>query len=151
MSFRRRSAIAFALVFAASGLSVPRNKAHQGVEIAFASPAYAQPLRNLIARLRGETLPAGIVKSNGRIEATQVDVSSKYPGRLSEVAVEEGSNVTQGQVVAKITSPEYEAQLRAAQASGQQAKHALAASDAEITSRQSALEFARSDYERGHD
>ena len=82
----------------------------------FVPSAHAQFIRNLIARLRGETLPDGVVKSNGRIEATQVDVSSKYPGRLSEVTVEEGSSVTQGQVIARITSPEYEAQLRAAKA-----------------------------------
>src|SRR5208283_4922478 len=114
--------------------------------------AQAQGLiKNLIARLRGETLPAGIVKSNGRIEATQVDVSSKYAGRLAEVTVEEGSNVAQGQVIARISSPEYEAQLRAAQASVQSAKDALAAAEAEITSRQSALEFAKSDFERGQE
>ena len=102
-------------------------------------------------RLRGETLPDGVVKSNGRLEATQVDVSSKYPGRLSQVMVEEGSNVTQGQVIAKITSPEYEAQLRAAKANVQKANDALAAAEAEITSRQSALEFAKSDFERGQE
>ena len=98
-----------------------------------------------------QTLPDGIVKSNGRIEATQVDVSSKYPGRLAEVTVEEGSSVTQGQVIAKITSPEYEAQLRAAKADVQKANDALAAAEAEITSRQSALEFAKSDFERGQE
>ncbi len=32
----------------------------------------------------------GIVKTNGRIEATQVDVASKYAGRLAEVTVKEG-------------------------------------------------------------
>jgi HlyD family secretion protein len=108
-------------------------------------------LKTLIARLRGGTLPAGVVKSNGRIEATQVDVSSKYSGRLAEVLVEEGTNVTQGQVIARISSPEYEAQLRAAQASVQSAKDALASAEAEITARKSALEFAKSDFERGQD
>ena len=49
------------------------------------------------------------------------------PGRLAEVTVEEGSSVTQGQVIARISSPEYEAQLRAAQADVQNAKDALAA------------------------
>src|SRR5580704_17160291 len=43
------------------------------------------------------------------------------------------------------------AQLRGAQASVQQAKDALAAAEAEITSRQSALEFAKSDFERGQE
>jgi HlyD family secretion protein len=114
------------------------------------SEANAQSIiHDLIARLRGETLPAGIVKSNGRLEATQVDVSSKYPGRLAEVTVEEGSNVTLGQAIARISSPEYEAQLRAAQADVQHAKDALTAAESEIASRQSALEFAKSDFERG--
>jgi HlyD family secretion protein len=122
-----------------------------GLDIAcLASPSVGIGLV-LIARLRGETLPDGIVKSNGRIDATQVDVSSKYPGRLSEVAVEEGSNVARGQVIAKITSPEYEAQLRAAKANVQKANDGLAAAEAEITSRQSALAFAKSDFERGQE
>ena len=116
------------------------------------APAHAQGfVKNLIARLRGETLPAGIVKSNGRIEATQVDVSSKYAGRLAEVTVEEGSSVSQGQVIAKISSPEYDAQLRSAQASVQSAKDALVAAEAEIASRQSALDFAKSDFQRGQE
>jgi HlyD family secretion protein len=114
--------------------------------------AHAQgPIRNLIARLRGQALPEGIVKSNGRIEATQVDVSSKYAGRLAEVTVEEGSTVTKGQAIARIASPEYEAQLRAAKADVQKANDALAAAEAEITSRESALEFAKSDFERGQE
>jgi ABC-type multidrug transport system ATPase subunit len=32
-------------------------------------------------------MPEGIVKSNGRIEATQVDVAAKYPGRLATLTV----------------------------------------------------------------
>ena len=120
--------------------------------VSWVPSAHAQgPLRNLIARLRGQTLPEGIVKSNGRLEATQVDVSSKYPGRLAEVTVEEGSSVTKGQAIAKLTSPEYEAQLRAAKADVQKANDALASAEAEITSRQSALEFAKSDFERGQE
>jgi HlyD family secretion protein len=138
----RRAAIAAALMGA---VALP-------LGLAPVSPAHAQGfIKNLIARLRGQTLPAGIVKSNGRIEATQVDVSSKYAGRLEEVTVEEGSNVAQGQVIARISSPEYEAQLRAAQASVQSSKDALAAAEAEITSRQSALEFAKSDFQRGQE
>ena len=149
MRVHRRAAAAAALVLGAGAmLSIDANP-RGGV--ALVSSAHAQPIRNLIARLRGETLPAGIVKSNGRIEATQVDVSSKYAGRLAEVTVEEGSSVRQGQAIAKITSPEYEAQLRAAQADVQKAKDALASAEAEITSRQSALEFAKSDFERGQE
>ena len=150
MTYRRRVATsALLLGVAACALSIS-TEPNRGVS--FTPSAHAQGLiRNLIARLRGESLPDGIVKSNGRLEATQVDVSSKYPGRLAEVNVEEGSNVTKGQVIAKITSPEYEAQLRAAQADVQKANDALAAAEAEIASRQSALEFAKSDFQRGQE
>jgi HlyD family secretion protein len=103
----------------------------------------------LIARLRGRDMPEGIVKSNGRIEATQVDVAAKYPGRLATLTVDEGDEVTAGQVVATISSPETEAQLRAAQAQVLKAKQALAESVALIAQRKSDLDFARTDYERG--
>jgi len=150
MTIRQRVAMsAFLLGIGACALSM---NGEPNRRLSITPSAQAQGLiRNLIARLRGATLPDGIVKSNGRIEATQVDVSSKYAGRLAEVTVEEGSSVTQGQVIARISSPEYEAQLRAAKADVQKANDALAAAEAEITSRQSALEFAKSDFERGQE
>jgi len=106
-------------------------------------------VENLIDRLRGRDMPEGIVKTNGRIEATQVDVAAKYPGRLATVTVDEGDEVTARQVVATISSPETEAQLRAAQAQVLKAKHALAEADALIVQRKSDLDFARTDYDRG--
>ena len=150
MTFCRRvggSVLLFGIGAAALCVSEEQNHG-----ISLVPSAHAQgPIRNLIARLRGQTLPEGIAKANGRLEATQVDVSSKYAGRLEEVTVEEGSSVTQGQAIAKLTSPEYEAQLRAAKADVQKANDALASAEAEITSRQSALEFAKSDFERGQE
>lgn len=149
MMARPRTLVILVALSMVGGSPVPGSLRH-GDGFGLVSQANARPrIRDLIARLRGETLPKGIIKSNGRIEATQVDVSAKYAGRLSEVRVEEGSSVTQGQVVAIITSPEYEAQLRAAQANLQQAREALTAAEAEIASRQSALVFAKADFERG--
>jgi HlyD family secretion protein len=146
MTARRLVAAAVALLLGLGGASLWTS------DVGPMSSARAQGfIKNLIGRLRGETLPAGIVKSNGRIEATQVDVSSKYPGRLAEVTVEEGSPVAQGQVIARVASPEYEAQLRAAEANVQKSKDALSAAEAEILSRQSALEFAKADFGRGQE
>ncbi|HET9652613.1 MAG TPA: biotin/lipoyl-binding protein, partial [Usitatibacter sp.] len=45
-------------------------------------------------------LPAGIEKSNGRIEATQIDVATKLAGRVKEVLAREGDTVEAGQVLA---------------------------------------------------
>ena len=115
----------------------------------FLASAHAQPLRKLFARWRGQTLPDGIDKAEGRIEATQVDVSSKYPGQLAELSVEEGTKVAIGQVIGRVSSPEFEAQLRAARSVLQAAQDGLAGAESEIASRRSALEFAKSDFERG--
>jgi biotin carboxyl carrier protein len=79
-----------------------------------AGPAAANAqglIRNLIARLRGETMPDGIVKANGLIEAAQADVSSKYPGRITEISVKEGARVTIGQALARVSSPEADVTL----------------------------------------
>lgn len=113
--------------------------------------AHAQPVRNMIARLRGKKMPSGIVKTNGRIEATQVDISAKYAGRLADISVEEGSSVKVGQVLGRVVSAEYEAELKAAQSEVERAKQALAQAEAEIASRQSSFEFAKTDLERGDD
>ncbi len=106
-------------------------------------------LETLINRLRGRDMPEGIVKSNGRLEATEVDVAAKYPGRLATLTVNEGDEVTAGQVVGTISSPETQAQLRGAQAQVLKAKQASAEAVALIAQRKSELDTARVDYERG--
>ena len=95
-------------------------------------------------------MPEGIIKSNGRVEATEVDVAAKYSGRLATLNMNEGDEVTAGQVVGIISSPETEAQLREAQAHLLKAKQALAEALALIAQRNSDLTFARTDYDRGN-
>jgi HlyD family secretion protein len=105
--------------------------------------------RNLLDRLSGRTLPEGIFRTNGRLEATQVDVAAKYPGRLADITVEEGGVVKTGQVVGRVSSPEYEAQLQAAQSNVQRAKETMAEAEALIVQRKAVLAAAKSDFERG--
>ena len=106
-------------------------------------------VETLINHLRGRDMPEGIMKTNGRLEATQVDIAAKYPGRLATLTVDEGDEVTAGQVVATIASPETEASLRGAEAQLLKAKRALAEAEAQIVQRKSELDFARTDNERG--
>ncbi len=108
-------------------------------------------VRSLLDRLTGKSMPQGIVKTNGRIEATQVDVAAKYPGRLTDITVEEGSEVKAGQVVGRISSPEYEAQLRAAQSNVERAKQAMAEAVSLIDQRNATLAATKSDFERGQE
>src|SRR6478735_6268103 len=124
MSARVPTAILLVSVLIAGALPVaerPGRSSGGGPLIATAQAQSAQQspverarsaAETLIARLRGRDMPEGIVKSNGRIEATQVDVAAKYPGRLAKLTVDEGDEVTAGQAVATISSPETEAQLR---------------------------------------
>jgi HlyD family secretion protein len=126
------------------------------IESAQAQPAQKNPIedarkavKSLIDHLRGRDMPEGIVKTNGRLEATEVDVSAKYPGRLATVSVNEGDEVTAGQVVATISSPETEAQLRGAEAQVLKAKKSMAEAVALIAQRKSEVDFAKPDYERG--
>ena len=52
-------------------------------------PAHAESsVRSLLDRLLGRAMPEGIVKTNGRLEATEVDIAAKYPGRLVDITVE---------------------------------------------------------------
>src|SRR5262245_3887114 len=118
----------------------------------FASTAHAESkLQALIERLRGAAMPEGIAKSNGRIEATEVDVSAKYDGRLESVTVKEGDEITAGQLIARISSPEYEAQLRGARAQVLKAKQALAEANALIAQRKSDVTLANTDLQRGRE
>jgi len=107
-AWNRRAFAAVALALGAAWLSSIIGNAQETNSYGFVSSAQAQPapIRKLIEWLRGKTMPAGIVKAEGRIEATQIDVSSKYAGELVEVTVQEGDKVAPGQVIARLKSPE---------------------------------------------
>lgn len=140
-------------IFVAGSPPLPASNTHSGLGALIAPTAEAKNLRekarSLLDRVLGESMPEGIVKTNGRIEAIQVDVAAKYPGRLVDITVEEGSEVKAGQVVGRISSPEYEAQLRAAQSNLDKAKQALAEAESLIDQRNAVLAAAKSDFERG--
>lgn len=44
-------------------------------------------------------LPPGFAGGNGRLEAKEIDISTKYAGRIKEVLANEGDTVEGGQVV----------------------------------------------------
>ena len=123
-----RAFAAAALIVGATCLASVVHYAGETNHRGFVSSAHAQPepIRRLIDWLRGLTMPAGIVKAEGRIEATQVDVSSKYAGEVVDVAVQEGDKVAAGQVIARLSSPQLEAQLRNAESELRSAKEARA-------------------------
>jgi HlyD family secretion protein len=153
MHIRHLAAALFMSVFVVGSLPLPPWYRHSPIGAFVAPTAEAKRLRerarSLLDRIMGESMPEAIVKTNGRIEATQVDVAAKYPGRLVDITVEEGSEVKAGQVVGRVSSPEYEAQLRAAQSNVDKAEQSLAEAESLITQRNAVLAAAKSDFERG--
>ena len=61
-------------------------------------------------------LPAGFASSNGRIEATEIDVATKLAGRIVNELVDEGDSLKAGQVVAHMDIATIQAELREAKA-----------------------------------
>jgi HlyD family secretion protein len=88
-------------------------------------------------------LPAGFAGGNGRLEAKQVYISSKYPGRIAEVLVDEGDTVEAGQVIARMDTTALEAQLREAEAQIRSAGDARRVAQAQISVKQADYDFAR--------
>ncbi len=104
-----------------------------------------------------DRLPEGIYEGNGRLEATEVQVATKYPGRLAEVLVAEGDSVSAGQLLARIDTRTLEAQRSQAQAEVLRAQENVAAAQATVHLRESERRLASQDlkrfrelYARGH-
>ncbi|ABR80930.2 MULTISPECIES: HlyD family secretion protein [Pseudomonas aeruginosa group] len=79
----------------------------------------------------------GFASGNGRIEATEVDVAAKLPGRVAEIEVDEGDFVTAGDVVARMDTQVLEAQLAQAQAQVRQAENAKVTATSLVAQRES--------------
>ena len=84
----------------------------------------------------------GFVSGNGRIEATEIDVSTKLAGRLQDISVEEGDFVKEGQLLAVIQTDTLKAQLREAKAQHQQAIASKSTAESQLALRRSDKEAA---------
>ncbi|WP_374448386.1 HlyD family secretion protein [Stella sp.] len=82
------------------------------------------------------TLPAGIVSGNGRIEAVEIDIATRIPGRVREILANEGDFVSAGQVLARIDTQQLEAQRRQAQAQIERATVGIETARSIVTQRE---------------
>src|SRR6185312_2101540 len=96
-------------------------------------------------------LPPGFAGGNGRLEATEVYISTKYPGRIAEVLVNEGDMVEAGQVVARMDTTALEAQLREAEAQVAAAQSGQKVAGAQVAVKQADLDYANKQYNRSAD
>ncbi|WP_332877401.1 HlyD family secretion protein [Massilia sp. S19_KUP03_FR1] len=81
----------------------------------------------------------GFASGNGRIEATEIDVATKLPGRVESIVVREGDFVKAGQVLATMRDDTLLAQRDEARAHQQQASDNVAGMQAQVAMRESDL------------
>ena len=93
-------------------------------------------------------LPPGFAGGNGRLEAKQIDVATKYPGRIKQVLADEGDTVNAGQIVATMDTEPLEAQLRSAEARIREAQDNRRTALAEVAVKKSELAYADKEYSR---
>ena len=81
-------------------------------------------------------LPDGFAGGNGRIEAVEIDIAAKLPGRVQEILVDEGDFVAAGQVLVTMDTAALAAQLRQAEAQLQQALIGVDSARSQVRQRQ---------------
>lgn len=90
---------------------------------------------------RREGYQGGDVTTTGTIEAVQVSLGFKVPGKLAEVSVSEGDRVQPGQVVARLDAQDLAVSVRSARAAVESARAAL--TQALATREKAARDLAR--------
>ncbi|MBX3435878.1 MAG: HlyD family efflux transporter periplasmic adaptor subunit [Planctomycetaceae bacterium] len=90
----------------------------------------------------------GFASGNGRLEVQEIDVATKFPGRIAEVLVDEGDSVQVGQVVARMDTSSLNAQVREAEAQVLRSRQGQITAKALIAQRRSETLLAERDFER---
>lgn len=98
--------------------------------------------------LRPKGLPPGFASGNGRIEAVEIDIAAKVPGRLLEVTAHEGDFVAAGQVLARMDTATLEAQLRETEAALRRAEADVGTALSLVEQREAERAAARADITR---
>jgi HlyD family secretion protein len=96
----------------------------------------------------GTSLPPGIASGNGRLEADEIDIDTKFAGRIATLFADEGDMVKPGQVVALMETRDLEASLKKDQALVSQAEKALDEARANLVQQQTQVKFAQQELDR---
>jgi HlyD family secretion protein len=93
-------------------------------------------------------LPVGIASGNGRLDADEIDIDTKFAGRIVTLLVDEGDLTKAGEVLAKMDTQDLEASLKQSQALIVQASHTLDAAKATLEQQNSQVLFAEQEIVR---
>jgi HlyD family secretion protein len=97
---------------------------------------------------RAPGLPQGIASGNGRLEADEIDIDTKFAGRIATLNVDEGDVVEAGQVVALMDSQDLRAALAKSQSLVLQAQQTVRQSMAALAQQRTQVVFARQELDR---
>lgn len=93
-------------------------------------------------------LPPGIAWGNGRIEADEIDIDTKFAGRIAEMLADEGDMVKAGQIVARMDTQDLAASLKKSEAQVLQAQRAVDEANANVTQQVSQVVLAKQEIDR---
>jgi HlyD family secretion protein len=103
------------------------------------SPKYVVPALVVLAVLAGvliwnlrdpSALPDGIAAANGRLEATEIDISALTGGRIAEITAAEGDFVKAGDILVQMDIDQLNAQKRQAEAQFRRAEIGVSTAEA---------------------
>ena len=93
-------------------------------------------------------IPAGIAFGNGRLEADEIDIDTKYAGRIAELFADEGDMVKAGQMLARMDTQDLAASLKKSQAQVTQAQRAVEEASANLAQQKTQVLLAKQEYDR---
>ncbi len=93
-------------------------------------------------------LPPGIAFGNGRLEADEINIDTKYAARIGQILADEGDLVKAGQVVARMDTRDLEASLKKSEAQVNQAQRAVDEANANVAQQKAQLVLAQQEYDR---
>jgi HlyD family secretion protein len=114
--------------------------------------AFPSSLERLLGTwAHGDRLPEGFISTNGRLEATEIDVATKLPGRILAVLAQEGDTVAAQAVLARLDTASLEAQLRQTRAEAARVEHEREYARALVVQREGEQEYAERELGRLQD
>ncbi len=93
-------------------------------------------------------LPPGIVFGNGRLEADEINIDTKYAARILQILADEGDLVKAGQVVARMDTRDLAASLKKSEAQVRQAQRAVDEATANVAQQKTQVLLAKQEYDR---
>lgn len=93
-------------------------------------------------------LPPGIAFGNGRLEADEIDIDTKFAGRIASLLADEGDVVKAGQVVAVMDTQDLQASLQKAAALVLQAQRTIDENEANLVLQKTQVLLAKQELDR---